>query len=235
MLKIYKVLISMGVVASGLFAGEYGSTEKPIIDYIVKAKAAGVVATINDSGKYYNGIYLQLDSDYENDLLKNTNSILNNNKKLLDVRISHYNKIKDIKGKNDIEKDGYKILLLNEQNSVLNLEKDKLNIEDSIKNKKYKLDNKYVYDKYVDIGESVTMGQDLFRVQDISKAKVDFYVYVTEIAAIETGNYIISDKEYKLSNITKVSDDEHVFMYKVTFEKDVKLKDKIGLIIKLDI
>lgn len=234
MKKILKmVLVTM--VGTQLWAGEYGSPEVPIVDYVVKAKAAGIVLNINNSGNVFSGMYLELDNKYENDLLKNNKKLIDNNKDLLNVRSNHYNKIKDLNGKNEIEKDGYKISLLAQNESVLTLEKEKINIEDSINNKQYKINNMYVYENYVDNGEYVTNGQNLFRVQDISVAKVEFYVDKEDVEKLKNEDYKISDKKYKLKNILKVADDNYVFMYKATFEKKVEPNEKIGSIIKLEI
>lgn len=228
MRNIKKMVLSLIISPIILLAGEYSSLELPNKDYIVKAEVAGVVQSIKEKGDIFTGEFLKLDDKYEQNVLKNLKSNVSNAENLVEMRNKHYTNVLTLNGKNLIEKDDYKISLLSAKNSLLSLQKEILELNDTIDKKSYDINNMFVYDTFVDEGEYVSIGQDLFRVQDISKSKIVIYVNYEDMIKIKNSEYTISDAAYKIDNISKTTDDTNVLMYKIELIKNNDKLDVIG-------
>ena len=263
-----KYFILAILVAVGLNASIYYAKVEPLQKYSIKSATSGkVLASIQKlEGKISNGqIIVHLDDVLNKEDLKNslyklkileqmieiTKKNLENAKKVAKIRLSNYNKIKNLKTKSRVEKDNELISSVNAQNQSLslmsNLEslKSQLNdqkykiatLKDQISKKSIRVPKGYlIYKLYLQKGDFAGIGSPLVDAYDISKAKLTIFVSKEDYNLAKNGVIYIDGKKtnYKVNKLWISADTNNISSYRAeilipapkVFSKLVKIEFK---------
>ena len=256
------------LVAIGLNASIYYAKVEPLQKYSIKSATSGkVLASVNKlEGRVSNGqIIVHLDDVLNKEDLKNSFNklkILNemvkitkknfeNAKKVANIRLRNYNKIKNLKTKSRVEKDNELINSVNAQNQSLSLMSNLENLKSQLDDQKYKIAtlkdqiNKksirvpkgyLVYKLYLQKGDFAGMGSPLVDAYDISMAKLTIFVSKEDYDLAKSGVIYMDGKKtnYKVNKLWKSADTQNISSYKTeilipapkVFSKLVKIEFK---------
>lgn len=112
---------------------------------------------------------------------------------------------------------------LGTREKIATLEKQMLDMEykiaqlnESIANKSFVLDNKYLYKLMVRQGDFVTPGTSLAQIEDISRAKLVLFLEPEELKGIEAKIvYINGEKtDYRVDKVWRVADEKFISSYR---------------------
>lgn len=214
-----KVLILLTTVFSFLFSMEYYSKIEPINTYVNKASVSGKIVFSNErlEGKSANNsLIIEIDNNIDKVDLKQSNIKLGLLEELIKIETSNLNKINSISSKSQYEKNTQKSKLINLKSQKADMLIKIATLKDKIKNKKIYVKNNYIYKIYVKKGDYVNAGTTLYESKDLSKAKLEIFVSITDISEIKNKSIFINDKltNYKISKIFKVADSKHISSYK---------------------
>ncbi len=198
-------------------------------------------------GKFSNGkVIIQIDDyqdrvnlenskiklKYLNYILKNINLTIKNTKEILSLKSDILNRVKSLKSKSNYEKELEEISFKNIKNSYLSLlqqrEQTKLQISDiksnikllewNIKNKSIIINkNLYIYQFSIKKDDFASIGRELLKVADLSKAKLTLFLSKEELEGIDKKSIYIDGekKDYKIDKIWKITDNINISSYRV--------------------
>ena len=262
----YLILAILAVV--GLNANIYYAKVEPLQKYSIKSAVSGkVLASASKlEGKVSNGkVIIHLDDILNKDDLKNSIAklkILNemiritkknfeNAKKVASIRLSNYNKIKNLKTKSRVEKDNELINSVNAQNQSLSLMSNLESLKSQLNDQKYKIAtlkdqiNKktirvpkgyLIYKLYLQKGNFAGIGAPLIDAYDISSAKLTIFVSKEDYNLAKNGVIYMNDKKtnYKVDKLWNSADTQNISSYKAeivmsapkVFSKLIKIEFK---------
>ena len=102
------------------------------------------------------------------------------------------------------------------QKQILDMEYKVAQLEDMISKKSIVLENKYLYQLLVRVGDFVAPGSPLAKVEDASRAKLVLFLEPDELEQIEQKIvYLDGEKtEYKVDKVWKVADEKFISSYR---------------------
>ena len=233
-----KFLITIISIMITLYANEYYSKAKPLWSYHIKSDINGKVIFSDElkEGRYGDGsIVIKVDDKIDRLNLqtlkkeyKNTKELLEIAKRIYEIDLTAYNKIKDLSTYSKTQKDTKLLKMLNSKKNLLtlknSLEKLNLSIEtlkDKIDKKNIKISSKYYITKiYPKKGDFVNLGSPLIDIADLSKAKLTIFVTDEDLKKLKSSKILINNKKqkYKIVKILKVADTTNLSGYKVEIE-----------------
>lgn len=232
------ILLSAFLINS-LFAMEYYAKLEPVNSYIIKSSVNGKVIFTNDEieGKQAsNSIIVKIDSSVNSLELKYSLEKLSVYNQMIKIEEDNYKRLSKISSRSVYEKDNQKIKALNLKSQRTDLLIKIENLKDTIKNKKLREKNLYIYNISVKKGDYVSAGTTLYEAKDLSSAKVEIFIPISDVNIIKNKTIFLNEKEsnVKISKIYKVADSKHISSYKVeviipnvkNFSKLVKIEFK---------
>lgn len=235
-----KIVAVFLLSASLLFAMEYYSKLEPYDSFVVKSSVSGKVLFTNEEveGKYLNKKtkIVEIDNSVDKIELAQTKNKLKVLDSMLNIQQKNYNRLYKISSKSAFEKDNQKIQVLNLESTKSDLIINIANLEDTIKNKVLWEDKIYIYNINVKKGDYVTPGTLLYESKDLSKAKLEIYIPISDYDSISNKTIYLDGKksDLKIDKIYKVADSKHISSYKVeiivpnpkTFSRLIKIEFK---------
>lgn len=214
-----KIVTSLLVSGSLLFATEYYSKIEPVNTYKIKSAVSGKVTFVNksfESQTVKNSTIVRLDSkvnkiDLEQSLLK-----LNSLKSILSIEKGTLESFKKVSSKSKFDKDNQRIKILNIESSISDLKTKIATLKDTISKKELKEKNSYIYDISVELGDYVNPGTLLYTAMDLSKGKLEVFIPISDSKDLENKTIYLDGKktELKISKLYKVADSKHISSYK---------------------
>lgn len=230
----YAILISF--LFTNIFANDYYAKVEPINTYNIKSSLSGKVIYTNENSEareVKNEIIVQIDDNINKIELKNAKIKKQSLQKMLKINeqtLKSYNKVSST---SKITKDKQEITILNNKINISDLDVRIKTLEDMIKNKTLKENNRYISNINVKKGDFVNPGTLLYTAQDLSAAKLEIFVSFDDIEKIKNKTIFINDKKsnLKINKIYKTADNIHISAYKV----EIILKDinKFSSLVKI--
>lgn len=235
-----KILSSLILSCSIIFAQEYYSKLEPINTYSIKAATSGKVIYTNDfvEGKLVvkNTKVVGLDDELNKVELTQIENKLKSLDEMLQIQKTNYERLNKISSKSAYEKDNQKINVLNLETQKADLLIKIATLKDTINNKNLYEKNRYIYNISVRNGDYVGAGTLLYEAKDLSKGKLEIYIPISDYKEVQNKKIFIDGKEsdLKIDKIYKVADSKHISSYKCeiivpnpkTFSKLVKVEFK---------
>jgi len=237
------LVISLNLVLAEVYYSRVEPFEKYNIKASASGKVT--FSNLDIEGKYSkNELIVKIDDKVNKIDLKNSRdklSILNENLKVLNQEIKNlgemvrikednYKKTKKLKTKSKIEKDVALYDLLNSKNARLQTKEKVFNTKSQKEDLSYKIESLkdtiykksiyakelYIYKLNVKKGDFVNFGTPLFEAQDISKAKLTFFISKDDFENIKDKKVYLDSKEskFKIDKIYRVADSEFISSYK---------------------
>lgn len=202
-----------------LNATEFYAKLEPIESYNIKSAVSGKVdyANLDIEGKESkNSTIIKIDANTEEFELKKSLLKLDISKNILKIEKDNYNRIKRISSKSINEKNNQKIKVLNLESSILDMEIKIDKLKDTISKKTIKSKNMFIYEINVKEGDYVNPGTLLFKAEDISKAKLEIFIPISEVNKYKNSTIYIDDKktDLEIAKIYDVADENHISAYK---------------------
>jgi multidrug resistance efflux pump len=239
---------------------------EPVSTYTIKSSVSGIVTIAKEQleAKVANTLVIKIDDKLDKidlanakESIKILEDMIAINKKLLPAleknlqkKYQLYKKLLPVAASSQNQKDSLYNAFINAkvqlsstrekiknfQSQILNLKKTQEHLKDIIRKKNITVKNKYIYKIYPKVGEFVTVGTPLLKLNDISKAKLTLFLSEDEIKDINKKKIYINGKEtnLKFNKIWKVADEEFISSYKAeivlkpitNFSKLVKVEIK---------
>jgi hypothetical protein len=201
------------------YANEYYAKLEPIESYVIKAAAAGEVIFSNEAieGKIaQNSVIIEIQSDVDKIDLKQTKAKLSFFEKMIDIEQKNYERLKKVTTRSDFDKDSQLLKALNLQSTKTDLVIKIAQLEETIKNKKLKENNRYISAIHVKKGDYVTPGTPLYDTKDLSKGKLELFIPIQQAQSIQTQTIYLDDEktDLKINKLYKVADETHISSYK---------------------
>ncbi len=217
-----RYMILSVLLISSLFSMQYYAKLEPINTYIVKSSVSGKVVFSNEGiegFKANNSIIIKIDSSVNILELKYSQEKLNSYDQMIKIEENNYKRLSKISSRSVYEKDNQKIKVLNLQSQRTDLLVKIANLKDTIKNKKLLEKDVYIYNIAVKKGDYVNPGTVLYEAKDLSSAKVEIFIPISDVNIIKDKKVFLNDKEsdIKINKIYKVADSKHISSYKVEF------------------
>ena len=163
-------------------------------------------------------------------MIQTNNKILNALSESLQRQKAYYGRISNIGSASKTQKDNAfysytsaKTQYFSTKEKIDSLKKQQLDLkyeiahlQDNIKKKNIKLNNKFFYKLLVNKGDYVNMGTPLAQVKDLSSAKLVLFLESDELEKIKEKTIYIDDQasDYKVSKIWKVADEKFISSYR---------------------
>ncbi len=214
-----KILLLITLTLNILFAQDFYAVVKPFNAYNIKASVSGNVIKVyeNLEGTYIkNSTIVQLDDVVDKIDLKESKLKLENLKEVLKLEQDTLNSFNKVSSKSKIDKNNQKIKVLNISSSVSDLVTKIATLEDKITKKDIKVSNLYISNIAVKKGDWVNLGSLLFTADDLSKAKIDIFIPISNNTDIKNKTIYIDGKKtnLKISKLYKVADSKNISSYK---------------------
>jgi hypothetical protein len=214
-----KILLSFLVVATSLIAQEFYAVVQPIETFNVKSAVSGQVTFVNsdkEKQNIKNKYIVRIDDAIDKIDLKQSKNKLRNLEQILKLQketLASYNKVKS---KSKVEKDAQKITVLNTSSSISDLKVKIETLEDKIAKKNVLGNDIYLSDILVEVGDYVNPGTPLYTAYDMSKAKLEIYIPISNANQYKNKTiYINGEKtDLKIDKISSVADTKHISSYK---------------------
>jgi len=215
-----KYIISLLLITTSLLSQEYYAKIQAINTYNIKSAVSGKVTFANkdiESSIVKNELILKIDDTINKVELKQTKSKLANLKNVLKIHKQTLKSFNKVSSKSKFDKDKQRILILNTQVTLNDLQIKIASLKDMIKNKNIKIKDLYIENIYVNKGDFVNPGTLLCKALDLSKGKIEIFVSADEINNIKSKSIFIDDKasDLKISKVFKTTDSKHLSSYKV--------------------
>lgn len=234
-----RILILSAFLLNSLFAIEYYAKLEPVNNYVIKSSVSGKIVYTNDKIEGYkanNTLVVKIDSKVHEIELKESKNKLNSLNEMLEIEQMNYGRLSKISSRSAFEKDNQKIKVLNLKSQRSDLLIKIANLEDIVKNKRLVEKDTYIYNIVVKKGDYVNPGTILYEAKDLSRAKVEIFVPISEVESLEKKTLFINGvkSELKVDKVYKVADAKHISSYKVeiiipevkSFSKLVKIEFK---------
>lgn len=214
-----KILTGLAIASSFAIAAQFYAKVEPINTYNVKSSVSGKVLYVNEtiqSKQSDDNAIIKIDDvinkiDLEQSIVK-----LKNLEDILELEKGTLESYKKVSSKSKFDKDNQKIKILNIESSISDIKTKIKTLEDTIKNKNLKEQNKYIYDIAVEIGDYVNPGTLLYTAMDLSKGKLEIFIPISDADIIKSKTIYINDKktDLKISKLYTVADTKHLSSYK---------------------
>lgn len=227
------------LMISATFATEFYAKLEPVESYMIKAAVNGKVVYTNEKieGKRANkSKIIEIDSYVDRIELEQNRLKLKAVNQMMQIEDANYKRLLRVTSKSGFEKDTQRLKVINLQTTKADLLSKIANLNDSIKNKKLMETNKYIYSISVKEGDYVSPGTLLYETKDISKAKLEIFVPISDISNIKNKTIYLDNKktELKINKIYEIADAKHISSYKCeividnpkTFSRLVKIEFK---------
>lgn len=227
------------LMISATFATEFYAKLEPVESYMIKAAVNGKVVFANEEieGKRANkSKIIEIDSYVDRIELEQNRLKLKAVNQMMQIEDANYKRLLRVTSKSGFEKDTQRLKVINLQTTKADLLTKIANLNDSIKNKKLMETNKYIYSISVKEGDYVSPGTLLYETKDISKAKLEIFVPISDISDIKNKTIYLDNKktELKINKIYEIADAKHISSYKCeividnpkTFSRLVKIEFK---------
>ena len=216
--KLFFILLSL-ICTNIIASAQYFAIVQPMHTYTIKSSVSGKVTFVNNpiEGKFSkNEIIVEIDKTVNKIELEKLQLKYKILEQTISIENSNYEKLKQISSKSKYEKDNQKIKILNLQSSKADLEIKIATFEEKIQNKTLKEKNNYIYDIAIQKGNYVTPGTILYTAHDLSRAKLEIFIPISEANTIKDKIIYIDGikTKYKINKIFKVADLKHISTYK---------------------
>ena len=215
-MRIFSIIIAFGLF---LNASEYFAKLEPVETYNIKASTSGQVVYINNEIEGLNAnnsTIIKLDSSVDEIDLKQTKNKIKTLGQIIKIEKSTLKKILKIRAKSQLDKDNQKIKVLNLENQLGDLVTKKAILEDKLDKKNLVEKSHYISNINVKVGDFVNAGTLLYTAEDLTKAKLEIFIPMSEAQNIKTKRIYIENRvtDYKINKIYKVADTKHISSYK---------------------
>jgi len=215
-----KFILLLAICANIVLASDYYAKVEPINTYNIKSSVSGKVIDVNsnvEASIAKNSYIVKIDDKINQIELKQTKIKRDNLKKVLNIHKQTLNSFNKVSSKSKFEKNNQKIIILNTQTTLSDLELKISRLKDTIKNKTLSENNRYISNINVEVGDFVNPGMLLYTAQDLSKAKLEIFVSFDDVDTVQNKTIYINDKKtnLKISKIYKTADNTHISAYKV--------------------
>ncbi|NOQ32260.1 MAG: HlyD family efflux transporter periplasmic adaptor subunit [Helicobacteraceae bacterium] len=231
-LLLLTILMALG------YSAEYKAVVQPYEKRTISSEVNGRITKLNqaDELKTIDEELMVIDNELESIKLANLIIKAQSLKKQLDVKTSHYERIKKLSGKSQYEKDRY----LNEMLTLKMQYQDAKNIvaelKDIIAKKNLSVNNLYLKKLFVRKGEYVRAGTPLFEVEDHSKSRITIYISRADLVDLEKKKILINGSEtheYKIEKVATSADDKYLSLYRVELVKNSP--SKFGEVLSVEV
>ena len=218
-----------------VFAQTYMAKVEPYDSFTIYSQTSGQIVELNknDETKVVNKIIVKLDSNLEKKELEIYNKQLDLYLKKLSILENSYEKYIKIKGKSQSDKDDKLYDLIELKISIESIKLNIKTLEDTINKKTIKVENLYIKEFKVNLGDYVSAGTQLASAYNINKSKLVVYVSADDYENIENKKVLINGKDdiATIEKIDKTLDETYVSAHKIT----LVLKDEnFGKILKVE-
>jgi hypothetical protein len=222
-----------------LNAKSYKAKVEPLETVTISSEVTGKVEYINKDVELsnYSGKVISIDSKLDEIKLKNLRDKYAILKEQLKIKEDNYKSIKKIRAKGQIEKDKYKLDVLNIKATLNDIENSIETLKDTIDKKSINSNSLYIKEFLVSKNELVSLGTRLFTAEDQSSSKVVIYVDAEDIKNIQNKKILINGNEnhnYKISKFSNSTDSTFISSYKVELV-DNNSSSTFGQIVSIDI
>jgi multidrug resistance efflux pump len=234
-MKIFWITL---IAISALDAKSYKAATQAYESKTVSAEVSGKIVKLNqeDELNVIDKELLVIDNALESEQLKNYKAKLANISEQLKIKEDHYEKITQLSGKSQREKENFLVELLSLKMQLSDLKNSIASLSDFISKKHLIVNNKYLKKLYVREGEFVNTGTKLFTIEDHSKTRVILYVDLEDVKDIDSKKIIVDgslDHNYSLSKVSNSTDEEYISMYRVELTKSGT--DLLGQVVTVEI
>ena len=232
-----KIVWTLLLLVSSLFASEYYAKLEPINSFQIKSAVAGKVIFSNskiEGLKANNSTIIELDSLVDKVELEQSKNKLKFIDEMLKIEQNNYDRLNQVSSKSAFEKDTQKLKVINLESSKADMIIKIENLKDTISNKKLVEKSNYIYNIAVKEGDYVNAGTLLYEAKDLSKGKLEIFVPISQIEEIKNKDIYLdgTKSSIKISKIYDVADATNISAYKVelivedvkTFSKLVKIE-----------
>jgi hypothetical protein len=214
-----KTISLLVLLSSILTAGEYYAKLNPLHTYTVKSAVNGQIKFVNndiESQKAINSTIVKIDSDVNDEELKQSKIKLKNLKEILKIEQGTLKSFKRVSSKSRFDKDNQRIKIFNISSNISDLETKIATLKDTIKNKTLVEKNNYIYDIAVEIGDYVNPGVILYSSMDLSAGKLEIFIPIDKANEVQNQTiYLDGQKtDLKISKLYKIADSTHISSYK---------------------
>ena len=232
-----KIIWTILLLVSSVFANEYYAKLEPINSFQIKSAVAGKVIFSNskiEGLKANNSTIIELDSLVDKVELEQSKNKLKFIDEMLKIEQNNYDRLNQVSSKSAFEKDTQKLKVINLESSKADMIIKIENLKDTISNKKLVEKSNYIYNIAVKEGDYVNAGTLLYEAKDLSKGKLEIFVPISQIEEIKNKDIYLdgTKSSIKISKIYDVADATNISAYKVelivedvkTFSKLVKIE-----------
>lgn len=218
MKKILLFTITLGTM---LMASEYKRQISPIESFSLYSEISGKVEKINlKELDYSNKGSIIIKNFYENEKLKNMKEKLDNLRKITNLKEKNYKEYSSLASIAQSNKDDKLIELLNLKSSILELENSINDLNEIIEKKNINIDKNYfIKDILVNENENIKVGQEIIKVENHNKNKIEFYINKNDLETFKNKNFDIFVDNQKINyeeiKIDKSTDNIYISSYKV--------------------
>ena len=214
-----KIIIAVVLMSSLGFAGEYYSKLNPIKTYNVKSAVSGKVLLVNsdlESKNVDNSKLLSIDSQIDQEDLKQSKIKLQNLKDILTIQKGILGSYQKVSSKSKFDKDNQKITILNISSNISDLETKIATLKDTLTKKTLYVKKEYIYDIAVEVGDYVTPGVLLYTSMDLSAGKLEIFVPIDTAKELRNKTIFLDGKktDLKISKLYAIADTTHISSYK---------------------
>ncbi len=220
-----KVLLFCFLLINSLMASEYYAKLEPFENYKVKSSVSGKVTFSNEKieGSFANNsVVVQIDSKVNKIELEQLKKKLKLFNEMIKIENTNYKRLKSISSKSAFEKDTQKLKVVNLESSKADIIVKIETLKDSISNKKLVEKSNYIFNISVKKDDYVTPGTLLYESKDLSKAKLEFFVPISNVESIKNKVIYLDGKktDLKINKVYEVADASHISSYKVQIVLD---------------
>jgi len=214
-----KLLLGLLALSATLFANEFYSKLYPIHSFEVKSSVSGIVDKIDKSYEkkfVKNARIIKIDDYVDSIDLEQSKVKLANLEDILKIQEDTYNSYKRVSSKSKIETDTQKVQVLNTSTNISDLKVKIANLKNILKNKNITLENVYLEEISVEVGDYVTPGTPLFKAYDLSSGKLEIYLPISNAKSyLDKTIYLNGEKtDLKINKLSQVADSVHISAYK---------------------
>lgn len=216
-----KILLSTITLGTMLIASEYKRQISPIESFSLYSETSGKVEKINlKELDYSNKGSIIIKNFYENEKLKNMKEKLDNLRKITNLKEKNYKEYSSLASIAQSNKDDKLIELLNLKSSILELENSINDLNEIIEKKNINIDKNYfIKDILVNENENIKVGQEIIKVENHNKNKIEFYINKNDLETFKNKNFDVFVDNQKINydeiKIDKSIDNIYISSYKV--------------------
>lgn len=229
-----KIFLSLTITSGLLLASTtYKAKVLPIHEYSVVSEGTGTVDDITLEELSYNNGYIKLDNSLLIEKLNIYKKKLVLLQKKIEIKTIDYNNALNMNSISESSKNSYYLNLVDLKMSELDLKNTIIGLEDSLKKTKYSNNNNlYIKELLVSVGEWVSVGKPILKVEDHGLARIEFYVEKELLAYIKEE---LLKTPFKIEDIivSKSTDETYVSSYKVILT--TKDSDFIGEVVDIEV